>query len=154
MKRNVMLALVVMAAALLLAGGAVLAKDVRCTAGQPCVGTENADSLTGTGGADEINGRAGNDVIIGDDLFLDPQRADDDVIRGGRGADNIGDVSGGGSDHDQVFGGKGNDRIDVREGLGGGADTVDCGPGEDTVLMDVAVFNESDTAVNCEHVNP
>jgi Ca2+-binding RTX toxin-like protein len=139
-KRNLILALAVVTVLLLLAGGAVLAKDITCTGG-PCVGTRRADTFTGTGGADQITGRAGNDLI-------DSGEGDDEV-RGGRGADHITDnvpVP----DIDTIFGGKGNDIIDVREGRPDEEpDVVDCGPGTDTVFVD-----PTDTRLNCEILNP
>ncbi len=144
MNRTLMLALV--AAALLLAAGAALAKDIACTGGGECRGTEQADAITGTPGDDRILGLAGNDALVGDLARV----GGDDVIRGGAGDDNITDLAPG--DADAVFGGKGNDTIDVEESNGqiaGGADVVDCGDGKDTVFL-----NPDDTAKNCERKNP
>jgi Ca2+-binding RTX toxin-like protein len=144
MKRNLILALVVVTA-LLLAGGAVLARNIDCTGGL-CTGTKRADSIVGTAGADEIVGRAGNDTLIGDPA----NSTGDDLIRGGAGNDAISDPFDG-ADVDTIFGGKGNDTINVREGASGGdnPDIVDCGPGTDTVVVD-----PTDQRANCEILNP
>jgi Ca2+-binding RTX toxin-like protein len=133
MKRNVILALVVMTA-LLLAGGAVLAEDVTCTGGE-CLGSKGADLIAGTAGNDEIRGGAGGDVINGN--------GGGDVISGGVGNDTI-SVAGLDSQRDTIFGGKGDDLIGVNEN--NSADNVDCGPGKDTVILEKGV----DTASNCE----
>jgi Ca2+-binding RTX toxin-like protein len=133
MKRNVILALVVMTA-LLLAGGAVLAEDVTCTGGE-CLGSKGADLIAGTAGNDEIRGGAGGDDIDGN--------GGGDVIRGGPGNDVL-DVSGPDSQRDTIFGGKGDDVIGVQDN--NSADNVDCGPGKDTVILEKGV----DTVTNCE----
>src|SRR5215212_3333946 len=130
MKRTAMLALVVVAVALLLAGGTVLAKQIICTSGH-CVGTEHADTMQGASGNDELVGRRGNDEIFGD---REGAPAGNDVLRGGAGKDLLFD----GSqivDTDTIFGGKGDDRIDVQE-EDTTVDEVDCGPGRDTVFAD------------------
>jgi len=133
MKRNVILALVVMTA-LLLAGGAVLAKSITCTGGE-CLGTKGADTIAGSPGNDQIRGGAGRDVIDGN--------GGGDVIRGGGGNDTITAI-GLDSQRDTIFGGKGDDQIGVEEN--NSADTVDCGPGQDTVVLEKGV----DTVTNCE----
>jgi Ca2+-binding RTX toxin-like protein len=141
MKRNLIIGTFVVAAALLLAGGAVLAKSITC-AGGPCTGTKKADRIIGTDGADQIDGKAGDDGING--------RDGDDTITGGKGNDNIneGPVVFKDDDKDTVFGGAGDDRINVfdRDAL----DFVDCGPGNDIVFAD----NEANqNLINCETVD-
>jgi Ca2+-binding RTX toxin-like protein len=146
MNRMTMLAVVLVTAALLVASGVVLAKDVSCgpPASGPCVGTRKADGLFGTTGNDEISGRGGNDTIIGDFPYF--SGAGNDTIRGSDGDDSLYDFNGGG-DIDQVFGGKGNDFIQVADG--DGLDEVDCGAGKDEVKAD-----PGDTvAANCEKVS-
>jgi Ca2+-binding RTX toxin-like protein len=130
---------------LLVAGGAVLAKNIDCPGGL-CTGTKKADSLVGTTGDDEIVGRGSNDTLIGDPA----NSTGDDLLRGGSGDDAISDPFDG-ADVDTVFGGKGNDTINVREGASGGddPDVVDCGPGTDAVIVD-----GNDTRLNCEIFNP
>ncbi len=144
MNRTTMLVFLV-AMALLLAGGAVLARQIDCTGGL-CVGTKKADSLVGTAGDDEIVGRAGNDTLIGDP----DNSTGDDLLRGGGGKDSISDPFDG-NDVDTVFGGNGNDTINVREGaaFSDAPDVVDCGPGTDTVIVD-----PGDSRLNCEILNP
>ncbi len=152
MKRHAILALAVVAAALLLAGGVALAEDITCTDGR-CDGTEGADRIIGSAGDDAISGLAGSDTINGD-TALRGGLIGDDQIRGGRGADVITDDTSlgvGGAllqDNDEIFGGRGDDTIDVRENTGG-ADVVDCGAGKDTVFLDPV-----DKATNCERINP
>ena len=140
MNRTRMLAVLLMAAVLLIASGAAVAKSVDCTGG-PCIGTKRDDSLRGTTGNDEISGRGGNDAIFGD--FPLGSGIGNDTIRGGDGDDTIWDFVGSG-DLDQVFGGKGNDSIQVADG--DNLDKVDCGASRDEVLAD-----QGDTvAANCE----
>jgi Ca2+-binding RTX toxin-like protein len=135
-------ALLVVAMALLLAGGVVLAKSVSCTAGVTCNGSKKADTITGSVGDDTINGRGGADTIDGN--------FGTDTINGGGGADNIVDNHDTIADADTIFGGNGDDVIDVREGdTNHKADFVDCGPGIDTVF-----FDANDTRLNCEIFNP
>ena len=145
--RTTMLVFLV-AIALLLAGGAVLAKDFSCATpiDNPCVGTKKADTIIGTAGDDVINGRGGNDTIAGDPFIS----SGDDLIRGGAGNDDISDPFIG-NDVDTIFGGKGDDTINVREGadFSDNPDVVDCGPGTDTVFVD-----PGDTRLNCEILNP
>jgi Ca2+-binding RTX toxin-like protein len=145
MNQRVILMLGVLAAAVLLTGGVVLARNIDCPGGL-CTGTKKADSLVGTAGDDEIVGRGGGDTLIGDPA----NSTGDDLLRGGGGNDSISDPFDG-ADVDTVFGGKGNDVINVREGASGGddGDFVDCGPGTDTVVVDAI-----DTRLNCEIFNP
>jgi Ca2+-binding RTX toxin-like protein len=145
MNQRVILMLGVLAAAVLLTGGAVLARNIDCTGGL-CTGTKKSDNLVGTAGDDEIVGRGGGDTLIGDPV----NSTGDDLLRGGGGNDTISDPFDG-ADVDTVFGGKGNDVINVREGASGGddPDVVDCGPGTDTVVVD-----PTDTRLNCEILNP
>src|SRR5215208_2502301 len=115
MNRMTMLALLV-AMALLLVSGVVLARIIDCTGGL-CTGTRKADNIVGTTGDDEINGRRGFDTLIGD-----PSGGGEDDI-----TDNFP-----GNDVDTIFGGNGNDTINVREGaaFSDTPDVVDCGPGD------------------------
>jgi Ca2+-binding RTX toxin-like protein len=134
MTRTTIFALIVVTVMLLLAGGAVLAKDVTCTGGE-CLGTKRADTIAGTTGNDQIRAGAGGDDIDGN--------GGSDVIRGGLGNDTI-DVSGADSQRDTIFGGEGDDVIGVEDN--NSADKVDCGPGKDTVVLEKGV----DTVTNCE----
>ena len=139
-KRNLIPALMVVAAVLLLAGGATLAATISCTGGL-CEGTAQVDTITGSGGDDEILGRRGVDAIDG--------FAGSDTIRGAGGNDFIVDNRQF-RDVDKVFGGKGDDTIDVREFRPDDEpDVVDCGPGTDTIFVD-----PTDTRLNCEILNP
>ena len=141
MNRTTIGALLMVAMALLLAGGVVLAKNITCTGG-PCVGTKKADIMIGSPGTDQIKGRGGADGINGFN--------GDDTIDGGGGNDSIGDQLGTVPDVDHITGGKGNDVINVREqDPSDEPDFVDCGPGTDTVFVDA-----NDTRLNCEILNP
>ncbi len=142
MHRTTIVALAVVAMALLLVGGVVLAKSISCTAGVTCNGTKKADSITGSIGADTINGRRGNDTIEGG--------IGNDTINGGSGNDTITDFDPGVPDVDTITGGSGDDIIDVREGdVSDAQDDVDCGPGTDTIF-----FDATDLRANCEIFNP
>jgi hypothetical protein len=145
MKLNLPLILAV--AALLLAGGTVLARDIDCTGGK-CVGTARGDFIGGSAAEDEISGRGGDDFIDGDP-FDNLGLVGDDVIRAGAGDDVINDSSTG-FDADTAFGGKGDDTIDVFD-FDKSHDTVDCGPGKDTVFFDVGIDTVS---TDCEVRNP
>src|SRR5215207_4735682 len=141
MPRTTLVALAVVAMALLLVGGVVLAKSLSCTAGITCNGTKKADTITGSVVADTINGRGGADTIDGG--------TGNDTITGGGGNDRITDI-GVVPDIDIITGGNGDDIIDVREGaLNDAQDNVDCGPGIDTVFIDA-----TDLRANCEIFNP
>ena len=105
---------VVMVAALLLvlASGAVMAKNINGTAKNDSIeGTPNADRISGRAGDDYVKGLAGPDELIGgqgkDWLNGD---AGDDTLWGGRG-------------YDRVVGGDGDDTLAANEMVGG--------PGED-----------------------
>lgn len=137
MTRKLMLGLVPLTAALLLAGGTALAKEITCGAGR-CVGTDRSDTMIGTLIEDVIVGRDGGDVING--------RAGSDELRGGRGNDQLVDDAVG-ADGDRLFGGKGDDILQMQE-HDGSADFADCGPGHDQVTAD-----PTDTFVNCEVLN-
>ena len=140
MNRKTIVALTVVALALLLAGGVVMARSITCTGG-PCNGTKRADQITGSVVVDTINGRGGGDTIEGGN--------GNDTINGGGGNDTIDDF-GNVPDVDTITGGKGNDTIDVREGDPNDAqDKVDCGPGTDTIF-----FDATDLRINCEIFNP
>ena len=139
MNRTTMVALLVVAVALLLGSGVVLARSITCTGGV-CLGTKKADVMTGSVGTDQIKGRGGADSIDGGN--------GNDTIDGG-GNDTIVDI-GIVPDVDHITGGKGDDIIDVREGDPTDTpDQVDCGPGTDTVFVDA-----TDTRLNCEILNP
>ena len=140
MNRQTIAAFMVVAVALLLMGGVVMAKAITCSGGT-CNGTKRADQMTGSVVADTINGRGGGDTIDGGN--------GNDTINGGGGNDTIVDI-GVVPDVDIITGGNGNDVIDVREGDPTDAqDKVDCGPGTDTVF-----FDATDQRLNCEIFNP
>src|SRR5215216_1864893 len=82
--RNLVLGLMV-AALVLLAGGAALAATINCTGGE-CRGTAEDDKITGTGGNDQIFGLRGRDQITGDPFG---SKAGNDELRGGGGNDFI-----------------------------------------------------------------
>jgi Ca2+-binding RTX toxin-like protein len=151
--------LLVVTAALLVAGGAALAATFTCMA-NPCTGTENDDTITGTiarnelfalGGVGEVDGGDGHDTLCGgedNDLTLNGEEEDDkvyggpgsesDLLSGGPGADNIFTDESPNTDPgmDTVKGDKGNDGIDAADGF---KDFIDCG---------------KDKVTNCERRNP
>src|SRR5215217_5023818 len=104
MNGKTIVTLVIVAVALLLAGGVVLAKSISCTADVTCNGTKKADQITGSFGADTIKGRGGNDTIDGN--------LGNDTIDGGGGNDTIIDNLDTVPDIDTITGGKGDDIID------------------------------------------
>src|SRR5215210_976443 len=94
MPRTTLVALAVVAMALLLVGGVVLAKSLSCTAGVTCNGGKKADTITGSIGADTINGRRVNDTIEGG--------TGNDTINGDGGNDTITDADPGVPDIDTI----------------------------------------------------
>ena len=120
MNRRAMWLLLVATAAILLGGGAALAKTVYCDGGT-CRGTDKPDSMFGSLERDAITAGRGGDYIVGN--------GGDDKLYGGRGNDVI-------------------NSTDSSTGSGAGPsgiDFVDCGPGDDVAYADAA-----DTVVNCE----
>jgi Ca2+-binding RTX toxin-like protein len=103
--------------ALVAASGVALAASISCPnrAGNLCVGTDQADTMTGRNSSDDIRGRGDGDQLN---------------ARGGR------DRLAGGPGEDQLFGGDANDRllgdsgIDVLDG-GIGNDVLAAGGGDD-----------------------
>jgi RTX calcium-binding nonapeptide repeat (4 copies) len=141
MRRAVVL-LVVVATALAVASGVVLADDKSCTGGD-CVGTRDGDTITGTTSADRIAGMEGDDSIASGD--------GNGQVFGDEGKDTVTDspFTGTENDTDSVFGDEGKDTINVDDGDGN--DSVDCGPGR----KDRVFFDEGDTVLrNCEIRNP
>ena len=105
MNRRAMWLLLVATAAILLGGGAALAKTVYCDGGA-CRGTDKPDSMIGSIKRDVITAGRGGDFIIGHE--------GDDKLYGGRGNDIINAVDSAGAGPS-------------------GIDFVDCGPGGDDV---------------------
>ena len=129
--QGILVALAVVTAVALTAGGAALAgsgahyKVIKGGAGaNKLVGTNGPDKIAGHGGADTIRGRGGRDVL-----------------EGGRGGDSIG----GGKGFDRIVGGPGGDTIDARDGR---PDTIDCGDGNDFAKVD----RDEDGVFDCETV--
>ena len=105
MKRQAMLLVVVVVAALVLCSGVALAVTERCEDRESdCYGTKGDDTLRGTTYGDTIYGRGGNDTLMGfsgrDDLHG----------QGGR------DTLLGGKNPDYLHGGRGNDTLDGGQG--------------------------------------
>lgn len=118
------------ALAVLVVCGVALAATIQCPnrAGNLCVGTTGADTLTGTANSDEIRGRAGADVIDG--------LGAKDRLTGGPGKD----VMSGGDGADDLFGGRGGDKTFDSGGtpqpgiIGGlGPDGLNGGAGDDFI---------------------
>lgn len=104
-------------------------------AGDPGVGTPDADVLTGTGSDDYLIGFNGDDVMVGvggADVLIGG--GGHDFVNGGAGSDvAFGDAGDdtflGGADDDMLYGGDGDDRIFGDDGN----DLVDAGLGNDVV---------------------
>src|SRR5687767_10658507 len=99
---------------LVLAGGVALADNFTCNT-DPCLGTNENDSIEGTNDAETIRALGGND-------FVTAWRGKD-TIYGGPGAD----ILYGASHSDTVYGGRGPDRIkaDLYDSEPIGVDPVD-----------------------------
>ena len=159
MRRQAILLMVTMGAALIVASGVALAETLTCDSTPPCYGTPEADEITGTansetiyayGGEDDASGGGENDTIYGgsgNDHTLVGE-AGSDKVYGGGGNDGIYAYAldtAGSTDHS--YGGGGNDNI---EALDGNVDIINCGRGTDTVYYDVG----TDTVRGCERKNP
>jgi Ca2+-binding RTX toxin-like protein len=152
MKRQALLLLTAMTAAVLvLAAGVALAAAFTCST-NPCTGTGQNDQITGTddpeeikalggndqvfakGGNDQVYGGEGDDDRLGGDLNVNPALDGNDKVYGGPGNDM---VSGGGRS-DLLSGGGGRDNIEAREFSDNaapipGMDTVKGGSGNDNI---------------------
>jgi Ca2+-binding RTX toxin-like protein len=139
MRRRTVLVLTVMAAAILLASGVALAKNVRCPNRDHhlCVGTNRSDTMTGTNRSDTIEARGGDDTVFGrgrrDRLFGD---GGDDHLDGGPGNDVLDGGPSPGINYEILCGGAGNDVSRESTGYdnyvfadGWGKDTIS-GPGD------------------------
>ena len=114
--------LVVVAAAVLAAGGTALAERLACDGGK-CVGGDGPDTMYGSGvrgeiyslkGGDLVRANAGSDLVNGD--------GGDDRLVGGRGDDAVHgsdgeDVVAGNPGNDRLTGGTGSDRIEAADGI-------------------------------------
>jgi len=80
MRRSVVLVVAVVVS-VLGASGVALAMTIDCTAGTPCNGTNNSDTINGTTDPDTMDGRAGNDLMRG--------KGGSDEMEGGKGADRV-----------------------------------------------------------------
>lgn len=148
--RRLTLLAVVVAVALVLAGGAALAADM--------IGTSGDDTLTGTAGDDRIAAGDGNDRLFGgagNDQLTGGLGNDYlhggvglDALVGGEGADTIYDGPANDASEDSITGGGGPDRIySANDPVS--RDLIDCGSGYDVVTADTLdVFDE----VTCEDV--
>jgi hypothetical protein len=79
MRRQAVLLIAVMMAALFLAGGTALALDKMCPSSDVCGGTSGNDLLIGTDAGNILSPSAGNDQLIGN--------GGDDILNGGPGSD-------------------------------------------------------------------
>ncbi|HEY2875736.1 MAG TPA: peroxidase family protein [Reyranella sp.] len=123
-------------------------------AGEPRLGTANADVLTGTPGDDNMVGQGGDDVVIGN-AGADVISAGDgaDLIRGDDGRDMIfagagDDQAFGGEQADVIYGDAGADRLFGEGGndlitAGAGDDTVFGGAGDDLIVAEVGDGNDT-----------
>lgn len=158
--KRIMLTMAVMALAMALSAGVALAANIDCAvAGNPCLGTNNDDTITGTANAENINTRAGDDVVDAggsangtadevkggpDDDTIDGEGGDD-VLRGNNGADTLEDTTFDTPDDvDELYGGN---QRDVLTAVDGDAnDVLDGGPGAN----DICDGEAGDVFLNCE----
>jgi Ca2+-binding RTX toxin-like protein len=166
MRRRAILLITVMAAALPLASGVVIAATVvTCQSGStstnPCRGTNSDDIITGTA-KNTDTGETGDDYIIGgptmlgygDDIIYG--RSGNDKLYGGYGDDQIygeegDDTMDGGYNRDTLEGGDGNDKIYGyynRDKIKGGKGTDEIYGGNDADDID-AVDGVKDTKIDC-----
>lgn len=108
------------------------------SAANPCIGTDQPDSMNGDPGLNEMFGKMGDDSMDGVD-GTDYMYGEDgnDFVTGGNGLHH--DFVNGGNDNDQVFGVQGYDYVIGEQGddeLSGGqdSDAVYGGPGNDAIL--------------------
>jgi len=99
------------------------------------IGGSREDFLTGGDGSDELAGRGGSDIVIGDfPRAVQPAtERGNDILRGGRGDDSVGDYFDRGSD--QLFGGMGDDEVAGKDGAED--EVIVGGPGDDRCNHDV-----------------
>ena len=132
MRRRVVLVVAAVVGTLVVGSGVALAANITCGV-NPCLGTNDPDTITGNSNYNEVYAAAGNDVVYaygaGDTVFGDEGNdivdgyPGQDVIYGG--PDGDGSASGtsfsetlnleGGEDSDVVRGGGGPDFIDAAE---------------------------------------
>jgi Ca2+-binding RTX toxin-like protein len=125
LRRQAILLLVAMGAALIVGSGVALAlTEINCIT-NPCLGTPDSDNIQGTNDPEEIRALAGDDFVFpqfGNDVVYGDEGSDivsdnwgNDTIYGG--PDGDGNAEGGrldgGEDSDTVYGGGGNDFIDA-----------------------------------------
>lgn len=96
------------AVATILSAGAALAATVNCVPGEPCGGTNEADTLNGTPVRDAISGYAGDDALNGN--------GGADYLYGGMGNDNLKYSNDTGRPYGGLRGGDGDDYVDGGEG--------------------------------------
>jgi Ca2+-binding RTX toxin-like protein len=180
MRKTVLLLAATALGVLVLAGGVALADNFTCNT-DPCLGTNENDSIEGTNDAETIRALGGNDFVTawrGKDLVYGGDGRDEldghngnDTIYGGPGAD----ILYGASHSDTVYGGRGPDRIkadlydsepigvhpvDHSYGQSGNdtirawdsfGDIINCGAGNE----DTVVYDRrKDTIRNCENKRP
>ncbi len=131
MRRQTILLMAVMGAALLLASGVALAKTIDCQSNRKCVGTRRPDTLFGTSDPDSIFGLERSDTPVGFGAA--------DRLSGGSGNDQLWE-----SDSNDVSNGDGAD--DKLSGGGGSDDyKFDDGWGDDTRIDKAIADNNTDT---------
>ncbi len=147
----------VLAAAVLAAGGTALAAKVACNGGK-CVGGDGPDSMYGSGVRDEIYSLKGGDLVranAGSDLVNGD--GGDDRLVGGRGDDSVNgsdgeDVVAGNPGNDRLTGGTGSDRIEAADGI---RDSISCGKGpRDVVVFDSGLDRFPAVLSDCEICKP
>jgi len=130
MRRRVVLVVAAVVGTLVVGSGVALAATITCGTTNPCLGTNDPDTITGNNNYNEVYAGAGNDYVrafSGSDAVFGDEGNDiidgyagQDVIRGG--PDGDGSALGarfnetnleGGEDGDTVYGGGGSDWIDA-----------------------------------------
>jgi Ca2+-binding RTX toxin-like protein len=114
MRGRAVLVITAVAVALVAASSVVLAANINCEPGIPCLGSPTADTMTGTLQGDDMRGLGGSDTMLA--------RAGGDTLEGGGGNDSL---SGGNGDDTYSFSAHWGSDLIPAGGEDAGTDTLD-----------------------------